>query len=86
MAEKKKLSVLIGLEKVTIQAYSFFVGHVYMLHGGCGFRGSHSLRYLAYLLTLIYERHEAVLFPYDVSYAVKKKLQWIQQKRSRTGW
>lgn len=45
MAEKKKLAILLCVEKVIITAYPIFVGYGYQQYGGCGKQGSHYLLY-----------------------------------------
>lgn len=68
--EKKKLAELLRLKGVAILKYFNFVGHGYLQHGECGWRGSHSLHYSTYLFLSL---KNTVAFTSGSSVAVVEK-------------
>lgn len=71
MAEEKKSTALLRLDKVTTSAY--FFGRREPQHGGYDWRESHCLRYLSYLIPLSFDLDNSVVFPHCVNVAVVKK-------------
>lgn len=67
ISETKKLAKLLRLEEVALLTYSVFIGHGCPQHGGCGWRGCHSLRCCTSLFLSSYELKEEVAFAYGAS-------------------
>lgn len=81
---QKKLAQPLYLEKEAIPDYSVLIGHGHLQHGGCGWQGSHSLRYHTCLNSWTYEQKDAVAFSYGASVpAVKQPVQGPEKIMTR---
>lgn len=83
LVEKKRVSELLGPEKMVITAYSIFDGHTYLQQGEDDWRGSYSLRYGTYLIPSRYDLTDMVAFPYETDFCVVKMLTTASVKKKR---
>lgn len=62
MAQEEYLAELLCVKEVAILAFSIFVGHGYMQHEECSWKGSHGLHYDLYVILSSNDRKNAVVW------------------------